>query len=584
MPLDLFSGHKPEKEEDNSLKEIWGSSILKGEGTPMNVNVDKQNLIPFPQAELRTNKRDGADNNYFAVKESFGEILEREFQVHSEKPKSPSEWKPLSAQTTTSNESEKPTQTKSETESASQMASDPSNQVNESFVQNKKQEENEESSEEEDLDRDALEYSIGILSKYSLWEKQNIPANEVNEVISKEKTILLSLQKSAEKNPSYSNKESKTFVEETNKLVEGLLKMELTNSKEINTTNKQSIVDKVPTNLVMFPDSAKKVQNEKLGNHIKSSPNMDTIKMENVPSGMTLAHSLLQNGKTNRSLENETKSEGTLRKLDSKFKTIKNQKSENSFSESIGEKETNNVSMTSDKMIRSLGLKEKEFQKQNENKSQVQNEKLKMDSSFTNQIQNVSSSKMGEENGKSSEDKGSKQGLNLHSVENKLHSKSEEVKNIERNPKPKETNLKQNLDELIKQAKFDIVQNGKSSAEIIMNPKEYGRLTLKVSVDGEKVEGRILVESEELQKSLLNEIQTIKDNLKESGLDLQALIIDLWDDGNHFAERQNQNELYQTLLESSKNRGKSQDLEQEPDLGLDGIPLPSESKVLEFFA
>lgn len=584
MPLDLFSGHKPEKEEDNSLKEIWGSSILKGEGTPMNVNVDKQNLIPFPQAELRTNKRDGADNNYFAVKESFGEILEREFQVHSEKPKSPSEWKPLSAQTTTSNESEKPTQTKSETESASQMARDPSNQVNESFVQNKKQEENEESSEEEDLDRDALEYSIGILSKYSLWEKQNIPANEVNEVISKEKTILLSLQKSAEKNPSYSNKESKTFVEETNKLVEGLLKMELTNSKEINITNKLSIVDKVPTNLVMFPDSAKKVQNEKLGNHIKSSPNMDTIKMENVPSGMTLAHSLLQNGKTNRSLENETKSEGALRKLDSKFKTIKNQKSENSFSESIGEKETNNVSMTSDKMIRSLGLKEKEFQKQNENKSQVQNEKLKMDSSFTNQIQNVSSSKMGEENGKSSEDKGSKQGLNLHSVENKLHSKSEEVKNIERNQKPKETNLKQNLDELIKQAKFDIVQNGKSSAEIIMNPKEYGRLTLKVSVDGEKVEGRILVESEELQKSLLNEIQTIKDNLKESGLDLQALIIDLWDDGNHFAERQNQNELYQTLLESSKNRGKSQDLEQESDLGLDGIPLPTESKVLEFFA
>ncbi|EOQ97219.1 hypothetical protein LEP1GSC195_2113 [Leptospira wolbachii serovar Codice str. CDC] len=28
------SRHKPEKEEDNSLKEIWGSSILKGEGTP----------------------------------------------------------------------------------------------------------------------------------------------------------------------------------------------------------------------------------------------------------------------------------------------------------------------------------------------------------------------------------------------------------------------------------------------------------------------------------------------------------------------------------------------------------------------
>ncbi|TGM35032.1 flagellar hook-length control protein FliK [Leptospira biflexa] len=550
----------------------------------MNVNVDKQNLIPFPQTELRVNQRDGANNNYFAVKESFGEILEREFQIHSDKPKSASDWKPLHADSNL-NEPETLSVSNREVENQTTPINGPKNPETEfTSSQKSKEESTEETSEEEDLDREALEYSIGILSNHSLWEKQNLPANEGNDSLQKEKTIALSLQKSAEKNSLYGNKESKSFLEETKKLAENFLKTELLETKQNLISNKQSFADKIPNNLLSFPGSQKKIQSEKLGNDSKTNPNPVSQKLENVPSGFTLAESFLQKGKQIRGVENESQSEGSLRKLDSRTKTNKNQKSEFSFTDSFTEKENGNVSITSDKMIRSLGLKEKEFQKQNENKNQVLNEKQKIEQTLVNQIQNVSSSKMGEENGKSSDERGTKQGFNLHSVENKLHTKSEEVKTLERNQKPKENNLKQNLDELIKQAKFDIVQNGKSSAEIIMNPKEYGRLTLQVSVDGEKVEGRILVESEELQKSLQNEIQTIKENLKESGLDLQALIIDLWDDGSQLADRQNQNELYQTLMETAKNRGKMGMLEQEEGLDLEGIPLPQDSKVLEFFA
>lgn len=548
----------------------------------MNVNVDKQNLIPFPQAELRTGKRDGADNNYFAVKESFGEILEREFQIHSEKPTTHSEWKPLSADQN-SYEVSKETTSNRDLESKPSSVSDVSQKTSESTSTQKSSEEGEEeTTEEDDLDRDALEYSIGILSNQSLFGKHLLPANEANESLQKEKTMALSLQKSAEKHSMYASKESKSFLEETKQLAESFLKMNFADSKENLLNTKRNLADANSSNLVMFPNGQNKLAKEMEGKDSKSNSLIQ--KNENTTSGMTVLNSFLQKDKGFRGLENDNQTEQTTRKTDSKGKSSKNGKQDLSSTDSFLEKETTNVSITSDKMIRSLGFKEKEFQKQNENKNQFQNEKLKADPTFTNPVQTISSSQMGEENGKSTDDKGSRQGSNLHSVENKLHLKADGVKTLERTEKPKETNLKQNLDELIKQAKFDIVQNGKSSAEIIMNPKEYGRLTLKVTVDGEKVEGRILVDSEELQKSLQNEIQTIKENLKESGLDLQALVIDLWEDGSQFADRQNQNELYQTLIETAKNRGKMNLLETEEGIDLEKMAPLEDSKVLEFFA
>lgn len=548
----------------------------------MNVKVDSQNVIPFPQVDLRPGKRDGADLNALAVRESFGEILEREFQIHSDKPKSTTEWKPLNAEKQ-SYESHKESDSKLELENKSNPTIDEMQRGNETSVQKNKEDEVEET-EEEELDRDALEYSISILSNHSLFEKNFTAANETNESQKKEKTISQSLQKSGEKNPAYVSKESKSFVEETQRLTESFSKLDPMDLQKNLDSKKQTLRDASSSNLVLFPNAQKKGKTEIAGNEKNSISNPNAQKLESNPNSMSISSFLMSKDKGIRGLEADGQMDGSLRKFDTKGKTSKNNKLEGQSLESLAEKENTNVVMTSDKMIRSLGFKEKEFQKLNDNKTQLQTEKQKADASLGIQITNVSSSKMGEENGKSFEDKGSKPGFSLHSVEQKLQSKMEDVKNTEKAAKPKETNLKQNLDELIKQAKFDIVQNGKSSAEIIMNPKEYGRLTLKVTVDGEKVEGRILVESEELQKSLQNEIQTIKENLKESGLDLQSLIVDLWEETSQFADRQNQNELYQTLVETAKNRGKMGILETEEGLDLEGISPATDSQVLEFFA
>ncbi|TGL33598.1 flagellar hook-length control protein FliK [Leptospira perdikensis] len=546
----------------------------------MNVKAPNQNLIQFPQVEGKSSKPNGADNHsMMAVRESFGEILEREFQVHSEKPKSPSEYK-TPGQEKESSLSQTEIQ-KSEDTTKQTLNGSAEIKKDESITKDQRsEEETEETSEEEDLDKDALEYSLGIVSSHVDWDRSMVPANQLNEMTVKEKTVLLSLQKSAEKTTAYSPKEGNAFIDEAKKLAKSFFLSEPIQTNESSATKSQMPMTK-DSNLVPFPRAERKKLEDKKANQ---KPFSFGAKIEQNHSGSPVSDLVFAKGKEVKVEGRDLLGEHSVRKTDGKSKSSKLGKGGSETTEVSSDQEKSNQTQNTDKMIRSLGVKDKEFQKQDSKIPSASEKQKSVEANLVPNIQTATSSKSGEEGGRSSDERGTKQGFTLTSLESKTMQKAEEIRSAEKQTKPKETNLKQNIDELIKQARFDIVQNGKSSAEIVMNPKEYGRLTLKVTVDGEKVEGRILVESEELQKSLQNEIQTIKENLKESGLDLQALIIDLWDDGSGLTDRKEQNELYQTMMESAKFRNEEKSLGLEKSSDLLGSPQFEDTKAYEFFA
>ncbi|MCW7494516.1 flagellar hook-length control protein FliK [Leptospira sp. 2 VSF19] len=545
----------------------------------MNVKAPNQNVIPFPKVEGKSSLPTGFENHAAAVRESFGEILEREFQVHTEKKQTGSEYKTIGREKEESSSAEVSSHegtTKQELNSVSESQNDKTVSKESASI-----EESEETEEEEDLDRDALEYSLGLVATHADWDRTLVPANQLNEMTVKEKTVLLSLQKSAEKTTSYSPKEGTAFIDEAKKLAMSFFQTEKgSKPNEPNSIKSQINLEK-DSNLVLFPKAEKKsLENKKTNEKLESVG----VKKESIHTGSVVSDFVFAKGKEVKVEGKEILTEHSVRKVDGKIKTNKQTKNGSETGEISSEQEKSSQTVNSDKMIRSLGVKDKEFQKQ-DSKVHTPSEKQKQtEASFIPNIQNSSSSKSGEEGGRSFEERGSKQGFSLSSFESKSMQKTEDIRSLEKQAKPKETNLKQNIDELIKQARFDIVQNGKSSAEIIMNPKEYGRLTLKVTVDGDKVEGRILVESEELQKSLQNEIQTIKENLKESGLDLQALIVDLWDDGSGLTDRREQNELYQTMVDAAKFRNTENNLGLDESLDLLNSPVFEETKAYEFFA
>jgi flagellar hook-length control protein FliK len=106
----------------------------------------------------------------------------------------------------------------------------------------------------------------------------------------------------------------------------------------------------------------------------------------------------------------------------------------------------------------------------------------------------------------------------------KLNGKSSSAKSENVN---RSESFYKNLQELVKSANFHIIENGKNSARIELNPKDLGRLTLKVVVENDKLDGKIFVENESAKNLVLSDISTLKEELKSIGLELQTITIDL---------------------------------------------------------
>jgi flagellar hook-length control protein FliK len=93
--------------------------------------------------------------------------------------------------------------------------------------------------------------------------------------------------------------------------------------------------------------------------------------------------------------------------------------------------------------------------------------------------------------------------------------------------------MKANFEKLVQTAKIQIINQGKSQAEIHMNPKDLGRMILKITVNQDKVEGKIMVDSEIVKSAIQADLSQLKEDLKGQGLILESLQIDVDLDHDH---------------------------------------------------
>jgi flagellar hook-length control protein FliK len=94
----------------------------------------------------------------------------------------------------------------------------------------------------------------------------------------------------------------------------------------------------------------------------------------------------------------------------------------------------------------------------------------------------------------------------------------------------KQESLTQNFKEIVKAAKFHIVENGRNTAEISLQPKDLGKVTLFVSEENNRLEGKITVENESTRQMILGDLANLKADLKAGGLDLFEIQVDLRSD------------------------------------------------------
>ena len=102
----------------------------------------------------------------------------------------------------------------------------------------------------------------------------------------------------------------------------------------------------------------------------------------------------------------------------------------------------------------------------------------------------------------------------------------------------KQESLSQNFKEIVKAAKFHIVENGRNTAEISLQPKDLGKVTLFVSEENNRLEGKITVENESTKQMILGDLANLKADLKAGGLDLFEIQVDVRSDSTlSFANR-----------------------------------------------
>ena len=113
--------------------------------------------------------------------------------------------------------------------------------------------------------------------------------------------------------------------------------------------------------------------------------------------------------------------------------------------------------------------------------------------------------------------------------------------------------LKSNFKDLVQSAKINIIGKGQTSAEIQMNPKELGKMSLKISMMENQIKGVITVDSEVVKNILSMEMNSLKQDLKDAGFSLDFLNIDLANEkekNNQFAKLF-QEEMNNSLKENS---------------------------------
>jgi flagellar hook-length control protein FliK len=79
--------------------------------------------------------------------------------------------------------------------------------------------------------------------------------------------------------------------------------------------------------------------------------------------------------------------------------------------------------------------------------------------------------------------------------------------------------------ELVEKAHVNITPEGNSFASIRLNPESLGRLTMNLRVVNNSVEANLVVESDQVRKMILNEIESLRNELKGHGIQVESFSV-----------------------------------------------------------
>ncbi len=96
-----------------------------------------------------------------------------------------------------------------------------------------------------------------------------------------------------------------------------------------------------------------------------------------------------------------------------------------------------------------------------------------------------------------------------------------------------------NLDAIINRAKITVRDNKNARFTVNLYPRDLGSLNMSLSLENGVVHGKFIVDSDEARNSLLQNMDNLKEQLRESGIDIGDFSVGVRDDGRPSAEDEN---------------------------------------------
>lgn len=96
---------------------------------------------------------------------------------------------------------------------------------------------------------------------------------------------------------------------------------------------------------------------------------------------------------------------------------------------------------------------------------------------------------------------------------------------------------------LVEKAKIDLEANGNSRASIRLRPEALGRMTMDLQVEGNRLQAKLLVDSDEARKHILKELDHLKNELKQHGIQVDSFQVRVKEPApGGFAQNQSRND------------------------------------------
>ncbi|MDH5656610.1 MAG: flagellar hook-length control protein FliK, partial [Spirochaetia bacterium] len=143
---------------------------------------------------------------------------------------------------------------------------------------------------------------------------------------------------------------------------------------------------------------------------------------------------------------------------------------------------------------------------------------------------------------------------------------------LETSSRLEDAKSQQSFNELVEKARMNFGSDGRSSASIRMNPAHFGRMTLNIEMQNNQLQAKLLVESSDAKKMIMDEIENLRQELRNHGIQVESISVKVKEPAQVFSSKEfDENSEFQSENPDGNNSSQYEERNKENSTGIDNL-------------